>query len=48
MPLTQHFEEEEDVVRLLEKFGGRLVELGNPTWRNQRDALMKAKWMKGD
>jgi len=35
---------------LLASFGERLVELGDPIWRIQKDALGKAKWveMKGE
>jgi len=36
--------EEEEVKRLLDDFGPRLVELAEPVWRVQRDALAKKTW----
>lgn len=37
----------EEVSGLLEKFGQRVIELGEPIWQIQKAALAKAKWSKG-
>ena len=36
----------EEIPRLLESFGERLIELGNPIWEIQKNALKKAPWFK--
>ena len=36
----------EEVSRLLETFGQRLIELGNPIWEIQKNALKAAPWFK--
>jgi len=36
----------EEVSSLLAGFGGRLIELGEPVWQIQKDALRQAPWLK--
>ena len=43
---TETGEDDEDISSLLEKFGERLIELGEPVWKIQRDALKEAPWFK--
>lgn len=35
-----------EVEEVLSSFGERLIELGNPIWQIQRDALGKVKWLR--
>jgi len=37
-----------EVEDLLKIFGERVVELGNPIWQIQKDALGKAQWFRGE
>ena len=39
-------EDNEEIPRLLESFGKRLIELGNPIWEIQKNALKTAPWLK--
>ena len=42
--VATEFELAQDVSGLLERFGGRVIELGEPIWRIQKNALAKTQW----